>query len=156
MTLLYIILNLVGSGVLGYFGRSFRKPLPLTGWLDRLPAPRWPGRKKTPRSGARNDTRSRPRIEPAAKAQGRSRGTAGDCTRDNPRAAGAASARGAQPSGRRSTLEWLIRPTGCHAAELGLVIGTDGMIHHAETGPMAAVPDGYGADLRGAERLVRP
>lgn len=53
--------------------------------------------------GGRDDTRSQPRIEPAAEAQGRGEGTTGESSaRDAvPRAAGAAPSRGAQPPGRR-------------------------------------------------------
>ena len=57
--------------------------------------------------GARNDTRSRSRS--AGTQSAAQDGAAGDCTRDIPRTAGAASARGAQSSGRRITICQLCR-----------------------------------------------
>jgi hypothetical protein len=57
--------------------------------------------------GARNDTRSRSQSADTVSAA--QDGAAGERTRDNPRAAGAASARGAQPSGRRVTICQLCR-----------------------------------------------
>jgi len=103
---------------------AFKRDWPGTAWLDDIP---WP-RLRRPRSGARNDTPARPRHAPAATGDapeepapaGEGRRKSGD-----PRAAGAASPRGAQPSGRRA-----VPPLGLVWDDLA------GRYRHAETGPM--------------------
>jgi len=127
-----VILGVI-LAALAYLAAGLQYQLPLTRWLERVPAPRMP--RLFTSSGARNDTPARPRHAPAGTGDapeapassciklnaGEGRRTSGD-----PRAAGATSPRGAQPSGRRAALRRprIVKRGTHHADRLRISLAT--------------------------------